>query len=121
VAGFCRFFDAMNLMLEAATVGKKELLDGLTPGAGWGRLDEYDFDGDRIRVFGETAVVIGARILHEKSADRKTLVAGSGDAVGSPPAPIRTTRTRFSRRTSVKLGWKQSVPAEKRIRRSQLG
>jgi ketosteroid isomerase-like protein len=60
---------------NGAITGKKELLDGLTQGAGPDRLDLYDFDGEqRIRVYGDTAVVIGARILHEKSADRKIVV-----------------------------------------------
>lgn len=54
-----------------AVTGKKELLDDLRAS----RLAKYDFDGEQqIRIFGDTAVVTGARILHAASADRKIMV-----------------------------------------------
>jgi len=54
-----------------AVSGKKELLDDLSAG----RLAKYYFDGEqRIRIFGDTAVVTGARMLHVGAADRKIMV-----------------------------------------------
>jgi ketosteroid isomerase-like protein len=54
-----------------AVTGKKELLEDLTAG----RLAKYDFDGEqRIRIFGDSAVVTGARVLHVGAVDRKIMV-----------------------------------------------
>ncbi len=54
-----------------AATSKKELLDDLRAN----RLAKYDFDGEqRIRIFGETAVVTGARLLHVGATDRKIMV-----------------------------------------------
>lgn len=54
-----------------APSGKKDLLDDLRAN----HLAKYDFDGEqRIRIFGDTAVVTGARILHAGAADRKIMV-----------------------------------------------
>jgi len=57
---------------DGGATGKKELLEDLKAS----RLAKYDFDGDqRIRIFGETAVVTGARILHSRAgADRRVMV-----------------------------------------------
>jgi ketosteroid isomerase-like protein len=56
---------------DGGATGKKELLEDLKAS----RLARYDFDGEqRIRIFGETAVVTGARILHGRGADRRVMV-----------------------------------------------
>jgi ketosteroid isomerase-like protein len=56
---------------NGVTTGKKELLEDLKAN----RLAKYDLDGEqRIRIFGETAIVTGARILHQKQADQKIMV-----------------------------------------------
>jgi hypothetical protein len=50
---------------------KKALLEGLRAG----RLAKYDLDGEQhIRLFGTTAVVTGARLLHQRAGDRKIMV-----------------------------------------------
>jgi ketosteroid isomerase-like protein len=54
-----------------AVSGKKDLLDDLRAN----RLAKYDFDGEqRIRIYGDTAVVTGARMLHVGAADRRIMV-----------------------------------------------
>jgi ketosteroid isomerase-like protein len=56
---------------DGGATGKKELLEDLRAS----RLTKFDFDGEqRIRIFGETAVVTGARVLHDRAGDRRVMV-----------------------------------------------
>jgi ketosteroid isomerase-like protein len=72
--------DFLWVRAGGAVTDKKALLEEMRGG----RLDVYESVGeDRVRVYGNTAVVIAARVLHESSGDARITVTNvwvkSGD------------------------------------------
>jgi ketosteroid isomerase-like protein len=63
--------DFLWVRAGGAVTDKKALLDEMREG----RLDSYESVGeDRVRVYGNTAVVIAARVLHESTGDARLAV-----------------------------------------------